>query len=70
MIDYLLLSETIEMIGHLLVAYTVIMVHYRFWREHKIDRKVFLEMRREQIIGMIGVAFMLTGYFIKIIFVV
>ena len=67
--DYLFLSETIEMLGHLLIAYTVIMVHYRFRKEHKVDTKVFREMRREQIIGVAGVVFMLAGYFVKIVFV-
>lgn len=67
--DYLFLSETLEIIGNLLIAYTVIMVHYRFWKEHRVDRKVFLEMRREQIIGMVGVVFMLAGYFIKVFLV-
>jgi len=54
------------MIGHLLIAYTVIMVHYRFRKEHKVDMKVFREMRREQIIGVAGVIFMLAGYLIKV----
>jgi len=68
-VDYLFLSETIEMLGHLLIAYTVIMVHYRFRKEHKVDMKVFREMRREQIIGVTGVIFLLAGYFVKIIFI-
>jgi len=57
------------MLGHLLIAYTVIMVHYRFRKEHKVDMKVFREMRREQIIGVTGVIFLLAGYFVKIIFI-
>jgi hypothetical protein len=64
--NYLFWGETIETLGHLFIAYTVIMVHYRFWKEHKVDRKVFLEMRREQFIGSIGVIFLLSGYFIKV----
>jgi len=68
--NYLLLSETLDLVGSLLIAYTVIMVHYRFWREHKIDGKVFLEMRREQMIGIVGVIFILAGYLIKVIKVI
>ena len=67
--NYSFLSETIELIGHLLIAYTVIMVHYRFRKEHRIDQRVFLAMRREQVVGIIGVVFMLTGYFLKVAFV-
>ncbi len=68
--DYLFLSETLDLLGSLLIAYTVIMVHYRFWQEHRVDRKVFLEMRREQIIGVAGVVFMLAGYLSKVIKVI
>ena len=35
----------------------------------RVDMKVFREMRREQIIGVTGVIFMLAGYFVKIIFI-
>lgn len=68
--NYLFLSETIEMMGHLLIAYTVIMVHYRFWKEHRIDKKVFLAMRKERVVGITGIVFMLAGYIIRIIFVI
>lgn len=64
-----MLSETLDLVGSLLIAYTVIVVHYRFWREHRVDTKVFREMRREQAIGILGVVFLLVGYFVKIIFV-
>jgi len=67
--NYLFLGETLDLIGSLLIAYTVIMVHYRFRKEHKVDLKVFREMRREQIISITGVAFLLIGYFVKIIFI-
>jgi len=68
--NYLFLSETLDLIGSLLIAYTAIMVHYRFRKEHKVDMKVFREMRREQMIGIFGVIFLLIGYFIKIVFVI
>ena len=35
----------------------------------RVDMKVFREMRREQIIGVTGVIFLLAGYFVKIIFI-
>ncbi len=39
---------TLDAIGKVIIAYTVIMVHHRFWKEYKIDIHVFQEMRREQ----------------------
>ena len=59
---------TFETMGEILVAYTVIMVHHRVWKEHKIDKKVFTEMRREQVFGIIGISFIIVGYLIQIPF--
>lgn len=53
---------TIEVLGKLLVSYTVIMVHHRVWKEHKIDDLVFEEMRRERVLGVIGFALIVLGY--------
>ena len=61
---------TFETMGEILVAYTVIMVHHRVWKEHKIDKKVFMEMRREQVLGIIGIAFIVTGYLIQVPFLI
>lgn len=57
---------TSDVIGKVLIAYTVIMVHWRFWKEHKVDEEVFKEMRRERIIGLLGIALMIIGYFLQI----
>ena len=32
-----LLGFTLDAVGKILIAYTVISVHYRFWKEHKVD---------------------------------
>ncbi len=36
-----LLGHTLDLVGKVLVSYTVIAVHYRFRKEHKIDEAVF-----------------------------
>ena len=59
---------TLETIGKVLVAYTALMVHHRVWKEHSIDKKVFIEMRREQVLGIIGISFIIVGYFVQIPF--
>ncbi|MDP2631408.1 MAG: hypothetical protein Q8P30_01415 [Candidatus Uhrbacteria bacterium] len=56
-----------HVVGELLVAYTVLMVHHRVLNQHKIDRKVFATMRSEQRIGILGVLLILTGFIIQIV---
>jgi hypothetical protein len=58
---------TIDTIGKLMVSYTAIKVHHRFWQEHKIDEKVFQTMQSEQVIGIIGMLFMVIGYFLQVV---
>jgi len=48
-----------------MVGFTAIMVHHRVWKEHKIDEKVFQEMRRERLIGIVGLTCIILGYFIE-----
>lgn len=55
-------------VGKLLVAYTVIMVHYRVWKEHAVDEVVFHEMRKERVVGLFGIALMLSGFIIQLLF--
>jgi len=60
------LSSTLEVIGTVLIAFAALRVHHRVLYEHKIDKKVFSAMRKEQLIGILGVLFVLVGYFIQI----
>ena len=62
-----IIGRTIDVIGKLLVAFTAIMVHHRFLREHKIDNKVFKMMKREQFFGILGVVFIVLGFVIEMI---
>jgi len=58
-------AETLDVIGKVLVSYTAIRVHFRFWKEHKIDDKVFFVMHKEQILGVAGIALIVLAYIIK-----
>ena len=60
------LGFTLDVIGKIMVGFTAIMVHHRFWQEHKVDEFVFKAMKREQIIGFIGIALIIIGYIIQI----
>ena len=61
-----LLGETLDVIGKIMIAYTAIMVHFRFRKEHQIDEKVFKTMKSEQLIGIIGIVFIIIGYVIRV----
>ena len=56
---------TLDVVGKIMVAFTAIMVHFRFRKEHKIDERVFLAMRREQILGIIGIFLIILGFLLQ-----
>ncbi|MBI2024563.1 MAG: hypothetical protein HYT03_00515 [Candidatus Harrisonbacteria bacterium] len=56
----------IDTLGKLLVGYMAIAVHYRFWREHKIDDKVFSQMKREQKFGLFGLLLIAIGFALQL----
>lgn len=59
------LGFTLDVVGKVMVAFTAVMVHYRFRREHKVDERVFASMRREQVIGVIGISLIVLGYLLQ-----
>lgn len=61
-----LLGFIFDVVGKIMVAFTAIMVHHRFRKEHKIDERVFKSMRREQFIGIIGIALIVFGFFLQL----
>lgn len=61
-----LLGSSLDMVGKVMIAYTAIAVHYRFWQEHRIDEKVFVEMRKERVVGIVGIVFIVLGYLLQL----
>ena len=59
------LAELFDIGGKLLVSFTAIMVHHRFLKEHKVDKKVFKTMRNERGLGILGILAMLIAFLIK-----
>ncbi|MCH8244367.1 hypothetical protein IIB97_00565 [Patescibacteria group bacterium] len=59
---------TLDVLGKVMVAFTAIMVHYRFRKEHKIDERVFRSMRREQLLGIIGILLIILGFLLQVPF--
>jgi len=67
MIKLIVISVVLEFVGTVLIAFTALRVHHRFLLEHKVDDKVFAIMKREQLIGFIGVALLTTGFLLHLI---
>lgn len=66
--DTQLLSEALQTIGEVIIGLTVIMVHHKVIEEHKIDKKVFLVMKREQLLGGFGILLIILGFMLKLPF--
>ena len=61
-----LIGFTLDLIGTVMIAYTVLSVHYRVRKEHKIDEVVFKHMRREQAAGIIGIGLIIIGFLLQL----
>ena len=61
------ISETLQVAGEIIIGITAIMVHRRVWKEHKINNRVYSEIKREQFIGIVGIVLLIIGYLIKIL---
>lgn len=57
---------TLDVIGKIMVAFTALMVHHRFRKEHKVDERVFKSMRREQVLGILGILLIILGFLLQI----
>jgi len=62
-----IVTPTLEVIGHIMVAIVVLNVHTRVAKEHKIDKAVIRYMYKERIIAVIGILFIITGYIIDLL---
>lgn len=62
------IGQTIQVIGEAMIGITAIMVHRRVWKEHKINPVVYKEMKREQLIGILGIILLIAGYLLQVIF--
>ena len=49
-----------------MVGFAALRVHHRVLNEHKIDGYVFKVMKAEQIVGVVGMMFILLSFIIKI----
>jgi len=59
---------TLGVIGKVLLGVTVIAVHLKIVKEHKIDGVVLKEMRRERNLAIVGIIFMIVGYILEVLY--
>jgi len=66
--DLLFWGLSIGTAGKVLLGMAVVSVHWKIVKEHKIDKKVLKEMKKERDTALVGIAFVITGYLFEIIF--
>jgi hypothetical protein len=65
-----LTSDSMELIGTLMIAYAALSVHHRVRHEHTIDNKVFTAMQHEMVIAIFGIALLVGGFALRVVTVV
>jgi len=66
--DLLFWGITLGVIGKIVLGVTVIRVHSKIVAEHKVDKAVFTEMRKEKNLAILGIIFMVVGYILEVMF--
>lgn len=61
-----LIGFTFDVLGKVLLGITVLLAHRQIVEEHRIDRDVLMEMRREQVLGLLGIILIIVGYFLQL----
>lgn len=61
------IGDIITVIGEVLVGWMAIAVHHRVRHEHKVDDKVFKLMRKENVLGKIGISLIVSGLIIRLV---
>jgi hypothetical protein len=64
--DILFWGLTFGIIGKVMLGVAVILVHGKVVHEHRIDKAVLLEMKRERNITLIAILFMIIGYALEL----
>ena len=62
MLTILIIGITLDVIGTILIAYTVLRVHNRTREERAIDSRVINEMEKERATSIVGIVFIIIGY--------
>ena len=55
-------------LGKVVLGITVLMVHTRLFREHRIDRAVLSELKRERWVGIFSILLIVIGFVLEMVF--
>ncbi len=66
--NLLLWGITLGTIGKLILGIAVLRVHIRIFEEHKIDGVVLKAIKREHLVTIIGLIFIVLGYVLEVLF--
>lgn len=59
------IGETLDVLGKVLIALTAIAVHDTVMKEHQIDAAVDKTVRKEHVLGFLGITFIIVGYVLR-----
>lgn len=57
---------TSDVIGKILIAVSVLLVHRRLLKERKIDKITLKEIRKESYLTVAGIILIILGYFLQL----
>jgi len=66
--DILFLGITFGAVGKIILGLTVVSVHWKIVKEHKIDKKVIDEMRKERNLAFVAILLITLGYLLEVMF--
>lgn len=61
-----LLGFILDAMGKVMIAYAAIQVHRHVRKKRKVDEFIFKAMKREQIIGIMGITLIIVGSLLQI----
>lgn len=64
----LLLGMTLDLVGTVMLGYTVLAVHAHIIKEHRLDGDVFEEMKKERNVAFAGLFLITLGYVLQMAF--
>ena len=62
-----IIGFSLDVLGKVLLGVTVLLAHRRIVQEHRIDRQVLTEMRREQLLGVLGIVLIVVGFLLQLL---
>ncbi|MFC1731916.1 hypothetical protein ACFL6I_16480 [candidate division KSB1 bacterium] len=66
-LDLIFWALTFDVLGKILLGFSVILVHSKIVEEHRVDKIVLTEMRKERSLALFGIFLMLVGYALELI---